>query len=277
VDPVRKPFPDELVAPSGAIHSSVVDMAQWLKFHLHEGEYEGRQLLKTETMRDMHALVHSIPIRRKPDANVYRSKMLGTGFGWFVNDYRGRVLIHHGGGWGADMAFVPEENLAVVVLSNRDWNLLVSMLSCDVIDAYIAGPERAWSKENKWDFWLEVGGPKAMFRNRDEQKGELDKARITGTKPSLPLARYAGRYESDLYGPLKITEQDGRLGVQFGNCAGLLDHWQHDEFYGHSIVEPFLDWLVRFRVAKDESVPELEVISVGWKDPDEKHIFRRRP
>jgi CubicO group peptidase (beta-lactamase class C family) len=275
--PVRKPFSEQVVSPAGAIHSSVVDMAKWLQLHLKDGEHRGQQLLKPETVRDMHAQTHAIPIRRKPDANVYRSKMLGTGFGWFVNDYRGRILVHHGGGWGADMAIVPEENLGVVVLSNLDWNLLVSMLSCDVIDAYIVGPEQAWSKGDKWDFWLEVGGPEAMFRTRTEQKAELDKSRAVGTNPSLPLEQYAGRYESDLYGPLHVIHDSGRLSVKFGIHGGELNHWQADEFYGRAIVEPFLDWLVKFEIAGGNRVAGLEVVSVGWKDPDEKHIFRRRP
>jgi len=147
--PVKNPFSEQLVAPSGAIHSTVVDMAQWLKFHLHEGEYQGHRLLQTDTIRDMHALVQSIPVRRKPGANVYRAQVVGTGLGWWVSDYRGRVAIRHGGGWGADMAFVPAENLGVVVLSNLDWNLLVQMLANDVIDAYLVGPEQAWSKGDK--------------------------------------------------------------------------------------------------------------------------------
>jgi hypothetical protein len=275
VSPVRKAFSEEVVAPSGAIHSSVVDMAKWLKLHLHEGEHDGQRLLSADTVRDMHALVQSVPVRRNPDANVYRAQVVGTGLGWWVSDYRGRIVVHHGGGWGAEMALMPEENLAIVVLSNLDWNLLVQMLADDVIDAYLVGPERAWSKEDKWEFWLNVGGPEAMFRIRAEQKAELDKTRARDTKPSLPLERYAGRYESQLYGDLHVDHQAGRLSVRFGIHGDELEHWQNDEFYGRSIVEPFLDWHVKFQVSEDKTVASLEVVSVGWKDPDEKHIFRR--
>jgi hypothetical protein len=275
VEPVKNPFADHLVAPSGAIHSSVVDMATWLKFHLREGMHNGRQLVQANTVRDMHALVHSIPVRKKPDGNAYRKQVVGTGLGWWVSDYRGRVIVHHGGGWGADMALVPAESLAVVVLSNLDWNSLVQMLSYDVIDAYVVGPERAWSKEDKWDYWLEVGGPDAIFRTRAEQKTELDKGHISNTKPSLRLNEYAGRYESDLYGRLTITHDGGRLRVVFGNFAGELEHWQDNTFYGRAIVEPFLDWLVKFRVANDHAVPDLEIVHIGWREPDERHVFHR--
>jgi CubicO group peptidase (beta-lactamase class C family) len=275
--PIRKPFSEHVVSPAGAIHSSVVDMTHWLQLHLHEGEHHGSQLLQADTVRDMHALVQSIPIRRKPDANVYRAQMVGTGLGWWVSDYRGRKIIHHGGGWGAHMVFAPDQNLAVVVLSNLDWNLLVAMLATDVIDAYLVGPERAWSKaDGKWDFWLDVGGPEAMYRHRDEQKAELDKSRTRETSPSLPLEKYAGSYESNLYGSLHVHHKDGRLSVIFGDHAAELTHWQDDSYYGHSVVEPFLDWLVKFQLADDKTITSLEVVSVGWKDPDERHIFRRR-
>jgi len=273
--PFRKPIRDDLIAPAGAIHSTVVDMAQWLKFHLREGDHKGQQLLKPRTVREMHALHQSIPIMGRADGSVYDAKVAGTGLGWFIRDYRGRKVVQHGGGWGADTALLPEEGLAIVVLSNLDHNLLVSMLVYDVIDAYLVGPERAWAKADKWDHWLAIGGPDHMERSRNDQWAQLDKARVSGTKPSLPLQKYSGRYESDLYGSLKVRDDAGRLSVQFGDHAVELSHWQNDMFYGRAVVEPFLDWLVKFQVRNDNSVSRLEIVHVGWKDPDERHVFSR--
>jgi hypothetical protein len=72
-----------------------------------------------------------------------------------------------------------------------------------------------------------------------------------------------------------VEHVDNLLRVKFGIHGGTLTHWHHDQFYGRAIVEPFLDWLVKFDVADSKSITSLEVISVGWKDPDERHIFRR--
>jgi CubicO group peptidase (beta-lactamase class C family) len=275
--PLQKRYPDELVMPAGAIHSSVVDMTRWLSLHLNEGDHRGRRLLQADAIRDMHSLIQSIPIRRRPDANIYRANMVGSGMGWFVRDYRGRKIVEHGGGWGAYMLLVPEENLAVVALSNLDWNLLVSMLCYDVIDAYVVGPHRAWTKADKWDFWLDVGDAAKMANPRDEQRAQLEKERRADTQPTLPLAAFAGRYESALYGDLMIEHRADKLHATFGQHSGDLEHWHDDAFYGRSIVEPFLDWLVKFDVTADKKIQSLEVISVGWRDPDEKHIFRRQP
>ena len=273
--PLRTPNSDKM-APAGAIHSTAGDMARWLSFHLREGEHNGRQLISKKAIREMHSLHQSIPVKWRPDSDAYDARFAGTGLGWYVRDYRGRKVISHGGSWGAEMAFVPEENLGVVVLSNRDWNGLVWMLIYDVIDAYVVGPEQAWSKGKKWEHWLPLGGPDAMDRDRKGQRAELEKNRKAGTHPSLPLAEYAGTYRSRLYSKLAVTVVEDRLHVQFGDYAATLDHWDQDSFYGHAVIEPFLDWHVKFDIDQQRSIKGLEIIHVGWKEPDERFLFTRR-
>ena len=274
VDVLRTPNADRM-APAGAIHSTAGDIARWLAFHLREGECNGRQLVTTAAMREMHSLHQSIPVKWRPSSDAYDARFVGTGLGWYVRDYRGRKVIQHGGAWGAEVAFVPEENLGVVVLSNRDWNGLVWMLIYDLIDSYVVGPEQAWSKGKKWDRWLQIGGPDTMGRDLKAQRAELEKNRNAGTPPSLPLTEYAGTYRSKLYSKLSVTVVDGRLRAQFGDYAGTLDHWEQDSFYGRAVIEPYFDWLVKFDVDPSRSVQGLEIIHVGWKEPDERFLFTR--
>ena len=54
--------------------------------------------------------------------------------------------------------------------------------------------------------------------------------RVTGTKPSLPLARYAGMYADSLYGDVTITTAGNGLRLKFGTHEGSLEHWQYDTF-----------------------------------------------
>jgi CubicO group peptidase (beta-lactamase class C family) len=275
LSPLRTPNSDRM-APAGAIHSTVRDMASWLRFHLSEGEHGGRRLVSQESLREMHSLQQSIPLPWRPDSGIYNARFAGTGLGWYVRDYRGRKLVQHGGAWGAETALVPEENLGIVVLSNRDWNSLAWMLVYDVIDAYLVGPQQAWTKGEKWKFWLPLGGPEAADRDLKAQRAELEKARKTGTQPSLPLTEYAGTYCSRLYSDLTITVVANHLRVQFGDYVATLDHWEEDVFYGHAVIEPFMDWLVRFELDPQRSIGGLEIINVGWKDPDERFLFKRR-
>jgi hypothetical protein len=83
-----------------------------------------------------------------------------------------------------------------------------------------------------------------------------------------------GHYESDLYGLLEVRQGPRDLSVHFGDHSGELSHWQDNSFLGHAVVEAFLDWLVKFQVAGDEATG-LEIVHIGWKDPDERHFFRR--
>ena len=69
-----------------------------------------------------------------------------------------------------------------------------------------------------------------------------------------------------------------RVGIQvkFGDYTAKLEHWEHDTFYGHAVIEPFFDWQVKFEIGNDKPlVRGLEIIHVGWKDPDERFLFMR--
>jgi hypothetical protein len=114
-----------------------------------------------------------------------------------------------------------------------------------------------------------------MDRDRKAELAELQKSRKTDTQPSRPLERYAGRYISKLYSDLTVTAVDGRLRVQLGDYAATLEHWHDDTFYGRAVIEPFLDWLVTFDLDQRGCVNGLEIVNVGWKDPDERFLFER--
>ena len=56
---------------------------------------------------------------------------------------------------------------------------------------------------------------------------------IAASKPSLPLARYAGTYTDAWYGDISIEEKAGKLVMRFTRTPSLvgdLEHWQHDTF-----------------------------------------------
>ena len=275
VRPLQEPATD-IMFPAGGIHSTAGDMASWLRLQLQLGRRAESQIVSEQAIREMHALQQSIPVRWRPDSRVYDARFMGTGLGWYVRDYRGRKTVQHGGAWGAEMALVPEEDLAVVVLSNRDLNGLVWMLVYDVIDAYTVGPQHAWNAGGKeWDFWLRIGGPEAFGRDRREMLAELQQSRAPDTQPTLSLKEYAGTYRSTLYCDLEVQVVDGRLHVQFGEYSAPLDHWDHDRFYGRGVIETYLDWLIEFQITDEGDVEGLEFVNIGWKDPDERFLFTR--
>jgi hypothetical protein len=57
--------------------------------------------------------------------------------------------------------------------------------------------------------------------------------RDTASRPSLPLARYAGTYTDAWYGDIGIVLENGKLVMRFSHTPSLvgdLEHWQYDTF-----------------------------------------------
>jgi hypothetical protein len=68
--------------------------------------------------------------------------------------------------------------------------------------------------------------------SKQKQK-ESDAKRVMGTKPSLPLDGYTGKYTSDIYGEAQIAIKDGTLFIKYPNDNILkLEHWNYDIFKG---------------------------------------------
>jgi CubicO group peptidase (beta-lactamase class C family) len=261
----------------GGIYSTVRDMAQWLKLQLAEGTFDGRQLLKPETVREMQALQFSIPIKSRPQGNIYAAHFHGSGLGWFTQDYRGRKIVLHMGAWGAVTAMMPDENLGVVVLSNLDLESIAGLLMYDVFDAYLIGPETAWNS-GKWEAtWLRNEPPGYAYRPRDEARAQLEKNRVLGTKPKLPLPDYAGKYASKLYGSLDIGHKDGRLCVTFGEFTTEASHWQDESFYVRAPNRLTIDWLLTFEHSAEGKVSGVTVKHVGWDKDEKEQFFIRIP
>jgi len=67
----------------------------------------------------------------------------------------------------------------------------------------------------------------------DEDWQKHQAARDASSKPSLPLAKYAGTYRDPWYGDVSIAATGKGLQIQFSKTAQLLgdlEHWQHDVF-----------------------------------------------
>jgi CubicO group peptidase (beta-lactamase class C family) len=260
----------------GGIYSTVADMAQWLKLQLGDGAFEGRRILKPETIREMHALQFSIPVRSRPADNVYAAKFHGCGLGWFVQDYRGRKIVLHGGAWGAMVAMMPEEGLGVVILSNLDLESIAGMLMYDVFDAYLVGPELAWDQKKWVTTWLANEPPGYAYRPRNEARAKLQSVRMPNTRPALPLTQYAGKYDSPLYGRLIVTDVGGKLVLTLGEFTTEMRHWQNDAFYVRTPTRLTFDWLLTFDLSSGGKVAAVTVKHVGWDKDEKDHLFSRR-
>jgi len=71
----------------------------------------------------------------------------------------------------------------------------------------------------------------AEAERRDlEQERERLAARKLGTRPTRELAAYAGAFEHDAYGTVRVTLERGVLTWRWNECRGPLEHFHYDTF-----------------------------------------------
>ncbi|MGI9067903.1 MAG: serine hydrolase [Pyrinomonadaceae bacterium] len=215
------------IAPAGSINSSVVDMAQWVRLQLAQGDYQKQRLISSGAAKEMHT--SQTVMRVEPPFSLFypEAHFLNYGLGWFLHDYRGRKVVEHGGaidGMRAQVAMIPEEKLGLVILTNMGGTLLPLPLMYRIFDAYLGAQQRDWSA----DMLKTIKGFEEQGKAA-EKKAEAEQ--VKDTRPSLALAQYAGTYKNDLYGEVKITHENGKLGVRFGpSFTSGLEHWHYDTF-----------------------------------------------
>lgn len=213
------------IAPAGAVYAGARDMAQWIRFLLDTGRINGRRLLSEETWREIFTPQFLVPRESfYPTTRLTKTNFTAYGLGWFLQDYRGEFVAMHTGsidGMVAIVGLLPAHQVGVVVLANRDHGELRHALMWRVFDAYLGAPERDWSAEVQ-----------KLYKDLAAQGGgRRDQTRVAGTKPSLPLAQYAGRYSNPMYGTITVRHEGGKLVIDGGpESIADLEHWHYDTF-----------------------------------------------
>lgn len=215
------------IAPAGSINSNVQDMAQWVRLQLGSGVYQNQRLLSAAAIKEMQT-PHTIIRLEGMQASLYpEAHFLTYGLGWFLSDYRGKKVVEHGGaidGMRAEVAMIPEEKLGLVILTNLHGNVLPVALMYKIFDIYLNAPQRDWSAD-----MLKVRNNLEEQAKTAEKKAESE--RVQGTSPSLALEKYAGTFQSEMYGETKVTLENDKLVLRFGpNFTGDLQHWHYDTF-----------------------------------------------
>jgi|RhiMetdeSRZDD1v2_1073273.scaffolds.fasta_scaffold44283_2 CubicO group peptidase (beta-lactamase class C family) len=215
------------IAPAGSINSNVLDMAQWVRLQLGGGKINGKQLISSGNLAQMHT--PQMVIRNEPPWSIYfpEAHLQAYGMGWFLNDYKGKLAVHHGGnidGMSSLVAMLPEEKLGVVVLTNMNGSLLPSVMVHRVFDDQLKLPPTDFSGE------MRVKAD-ALQKQAREALAKLEASRVPNTKPTLALDKYAGTYSDSMYGDVTVRLQNDKLAISYGGESdGELEHWHYDTF-----------------------------------------------
>jgi len=184
------------VAPAGAAWSTVMDMAQYLLLELNRGKLSGgEQLLPEEVLLE----------RRNRGIKI--TDKVSYGLGLFLTEEDGLNVMHHGGntfGFSADMYFLPQQDLGVVVLTNlRGANLFLAAARRKVFELLFDAPPRA----------------EKMIAGASQAEKEAASARLTRVKVDADSVKWLegllGEYRSTELGSLSVRWKDGQYRARF--------------------------------------------------------------
>lgn len=258
------------VSGAGGIYSSAHDMGKWMRLQLNGGVISGegdtaKRLFSVKRQQAMWSLVTPIPIGEPsvPQLAAVKPNFAGYGEGWNLSDYRGRKLVWHTGGWPgmvSRLTLVPEHKLGVIVLTSQEVGAAFNAVTLRALDAYLDAPKTDWVAA------YAASVAKAQGKADESWQKHL-KARAANSKPSLPLAGYAGTYRDPWYGDIAIAQEGGKLVMRFSHTrelVGDLEHWQHDTF----VVRWRERWLnadafVNFALRPDGAIREARMEAIS--------------
>jgi CubicO group peptidase (beta-lactamase class C family) len=251
--------------PAGAINSCAADMAKWVQLQLNDGKFVDRdgRLFSEQQSKEMWTPQTILPIGNPPPPlSGLKVNFADYALGWGLRDYHGRKLVGHTGGvagFVSRVMLVPEENLAVVVLTNAEETGAFDSILYHVLDHYFGLPPNDW-----------IAAYKAVKDQEEKEAAETMKkaegARAADSKPSLPLEKYAATYNDAWYGPITIRMEKSGLVIAFDHTptmVGDLQHWQYDTFKAHWRNRTIEDAFITFSLKSDGSIESALMAAVS--------------
>jgi CubicO group peptidase (beta-lactamase class C family) len=219
--------------PAGSLHLSIREFESWLKYQLSHASDSLAETKRPQTV---------VPLTAAIRPYHPHGTQVSYGMGWLIYDYRGKLIVAHGGmidGFRTQVTLLPEEKIGIAIVNNLHDSKLNLALTTSIIDRLLSLPETDW---NAYYLALEK-------RERDEAKtawAEIVKARRADVKPSMALGQYSGEYRKPGYGIGTITVDNGGLLWTWSSFRCPLEHWEGDRF---RITEGLLkNRFVEFRV-----------------------------
>jgi CubicO group peptidase (beta-lactamase class C family) len=246
--------------PAGSIHSTAKDLARYLRFQLGDGTWQGKRLISAENLAEPHT--PQVVLRLSGAAKTMNPEtlFLHYGLGWIVQDYRGKLLVMHGGaidGFRAHLTLVPEARLGIALLSNLDGGLANVSLSNSVVDLFLGAPAKDWST-----YYLKLV---EESEREEEARAKALRDKRSSNGPPRPLKAYVGDYHDNAYGDCRIELENGKLIWHWAKVRAALEHYQGDVFfgnYGPLVDEPFV-----FTVGAADTVESFRAVD---------RVFRRK-
>ncbi len=258
-----KPIPFRsinVMGPAGSINSSVEEMSHWMKVQLNSGKYNGKSLVSPAMIENMHQpqmVLNSSSQHKEISDPAY-------GMGWFIDNYRGHKRVSHGGnidGFSALVTLFPNDDLGIVILTNKNGTSLPSVLTKHIADKVLELESINWYSDALESL------KKGKQASREAQK-KKEATRKEGTSTSHELESYAGTYEHPGYGGITVQKDGKQLSFTYHDIKTPLQHWHYDVFNGKKAEDPvFQDMKLQFKSNLDGYIDEVSIPLESSVDP----------
>jgi CubicO group peptidase (beta-lactamase class C family) len=222
---------------AGGIYSSVHDMARWIITQLKGGVYgkqgngKPKRLFSEARHKEMWSVQTAIEPRKSkiPALAAITPDYEGYGEGWHLSQYRHHKMVYHTGGWPgfvSRVTMIPDMKLGMVVLTNAQSGAAFQAITYHILDAYMDAQKTDWVA-----VYQKANAKSNAQADKSWQKHLAARDKKVG--PSLPLKDYAGTYHDPWYGDVVISDEDGKLAMQFSHTKQLfgdMKHWSRDTF-----------------------------------------------
>lgn len=212
-----------VMGAAGSMVSTASDVSRYMRMLLGGGQIDGKPVLKAETVDEMFepSIVSEISFTELPP--ISQETGFGYSMGWGYYYFHGSKVLEKGGaldGVRAIIVLVPERQLGIAVLANLNLTALP-----EAIRAYVLEQELGAASANTQAQILQK-------QKTFDAMMEPDAAPTNPGRASVPLADYAGTYESEVYGRFELTAAGDGLAIAAGPgaYAGKLRHFSRDTF-----------------------------------------------
>jgi CubicO group peptidase (beta-lactamase class C family) len=208
----------EGAAPAGGISTSADDRARWMATQLAHGvSPDGARLWSEAQAKEMWRPVMVVHDEPAP-LPIMQPALQEYALGWFVEDYRGHVVIEHAGGvfGGLSLLYlIPDQHVGVSVTINSEDVGALYAVTFHLLDHYLGLPATDWIGELKRVHDQAVEKAEAALKAASAPQAAAGAA-------ALPLSSYVGRYRDPWYGTMSVHEEaPGRLSIRFDETPGM--------------------------------------------------------
>jgi CubicO group peptidase (beta-lactamase class C family) len=239
---------DDSTGGAGSISASLRDLLCWVRLHLGHGRLAvqpqpavsrqppatqapapawaqppaaqpqpaaSRQLLPQSIFTELHR--PQMPIRPGEMSDIQLPFVTDTayGLGWFVEHFRGELLIHHGGtvfGYKAAMGFMPEHDFGFAVLINQH-----NSPGCDAIARSLCDIVLGVAPGFDW-----VASCTQLWKQSNARRRALIKQRLAPPgmpRPTVDPNKVLGHYHHPAYGDCEVRKAIGGLSLRYAGMS----------------------------------------------------------